>query len=343
MRRILSNSFITLSLLLGATAPALAQFNEASSRSQILADASKSVAKPGSGGRLKVGLALGGGGARGAAHVSILKALEKAGIPIDCIAGTSIGSVVGGLYAAGVPLETIEERFSNGHLMGSFMTVPLWVRVMVSPVMVLPRLFGSHPYDGLYKGNKFRKFLAADVPNAERNIEDLKIPYSAVAVSLVDGAPHRLSKGSLPYAMQASCAVPGLRKPVQIGNDLFCDGGVSANVPVRQCREMGADIVIAVCIDERMEPVPLDTFRKIGSVSERLIKLQLHDVDSPQLAEADLVIHPNVDGISLISTKKSDAVKGLKAGEEAANAALPAIKKLLAEKGVSLAGMANSN
>jgi NTE family protein len=331
MRRILSKSLISLSLLLAAVTPALAEnSNQATKPGQSL-------------GRPRIGLALGGGGARGAAHVSVLRGLEKAGIPIDCIAGTSIGSVVGGLYSAGVPLDTIEEHFKDGHLMGSFMTVPLWVRVVVSPIMVLPRAFGSHPYDGLYKGNKFRKFLTKDVPSAEHNIEDLKIPYSAVAVSLVDGKPHRLSKGSLGYAMQASCAVPGLRKPVEIDGDVFCDGGISANVPVEQCRAMGADIVIAVCIDERMEPVPIDTFRKIGSVSERLIKLQLHDVDAPQLAKADIVIHPNVDGISLISTKKSDAATGLKAGEEAVAAALPAIKKLLSDKGIGLAGVSNPN
>lgn len=292
--------------------------------------------------RPKIGLALGGGGARGAAHVRVLKVLEKEGIPIDYIVGTSIGSVVGGLYAAGVPLDELEQQFASGKLMRSFMTVPLWLRVAVAPIMVLPRAFGSHPYDGLYKGNKFRNFLVKDVPVSERNIEDLKIPYSAVGVSLIDGKPHRISKGSLGYAMQASCAVPGLRKPVEIDKNLYCDGGVSANVPVKLCREMGADIVIAVCIDERLLPEPIDNFRKIGSVSERLIKLQLHDVDEPQLQAADLVIHPNVDGVSLISTKKTDAARALKAGEEAALAALPELRKKLGDKGIALKGSSNN-
>ena len=302
------------------------------------ADDSTTNQSSSSAGRPKIGLALGGGGARGAAHVGVLKVLEKEGIPIDCIAGTSIGSVVGGMYAAGVPLDQLEKDFTETGLMHSFMTVPLWVRIAAAPVLVMPRLFGRHPYDGLYKGNKFRNYLVKNVPVAERNIESLKIPYAAVAVSLIDGKPHRIDKGSLGYAMQASCAVPGLRKPVPIGDDLFCDGGVSENVPVTQCKAMGADIVIAVCIDEQLLPEQRDSFRKIGSVSRRLIKLQLHDVDEPQLKKADIVIHPNTDGISLISTKKEDAVNGVKAGHEAALAALPQIKKKLAEAGVNLPG-----
>jgi len=267
-----------------------------------------------------------------------LKVLEREGIPIDYIAGTSIGSVVGGLYAAGMPLDELEKQFADVNLMHSFMTVPLWVRLAVAPIMVIPRLW-EHPYDGLYKGNKFRNFLVNDVPaHSQRNIEDLRIPFSAVATNLVDGLPHRISKGSLGYAMQASCAVPGLRKPVEIDGKLYCDGGVSSNVPVKAVREMGADIVIAVDIDERMNEVPISTFRKIGSVSERLITLQLNNMDTSECSGADIVIHPNLDGVSLISTKKEDALRGLQAGEDAAVAALPAIKKKLAEAGVSLAG-----
>ena len=337
MRRVYSSCLIAFSLFTGLSLmnlPALAETTIA-----VPDTAVKPVSAPAtSASRPKVGLALGGGGTRGAAHVEVLKVLEKEGIPIDFIAGTSMGSVVGGLYAAGVPLDELEKEFQNGSLMHSFMTVPLWIRVVAAPIMVTPRLFGSKAYDGLYKGNKFRKFLTKGVAPAEQNIEDLKIPYAAVAVSLIDGKTHLLNKGNLGYAMQASCAVPGLRKPVQIGDDLFCDGGVVSNVPVDECRKMGADIVIAVCVDERFNAEPLAHFRKIGSVSDRLIKLQLHDNAQPRTARADLVIHPNVDGVSLISTKKDDAKKALKAGREAAMAAIPEIRKKLAEAGLQVAG-----
>lgn len=331
MRRFLSSSLLAISIISGTILPAFSASDSGANPSKI------------EGSRPKIGLALGGGGARGAAHVTVLKTLEKEGIPIDYIVGTSIGSVVGGLYSAGVPLDAIESEFKNASLMKSFMTVPLWLRVVAAPVMFVPRLFGSKAYDGLYKGNKFRKFLTHSVPPTEQNIENLKIKFAAVAVSLVDGKTHILDKGNLGYAMQASCAVPQLRKPVQIGDNLYCDGGVASNVPVDECRKLGADIVIAVCIDERVENQDMESFRKVGSVAKRLLKFDLRDIDQPRMERADLIIHPNVDGISLISTKKSDAIKGLAAGEEAAKAAIPSIKKKLQDAGVRVADVTNPN
>jgi NTE family protein len=280
--------------------------------------------------RPKIGLALGGGGTRGAAHVRVLKVLTEAGIPIDYIAGTSMGAIVGGMYCAGVPLDQIEERFQSCSLMKAFMTVPLTVRLIVAPIMVLPRAIGFHPYDGLYYGNKFRKYMDKTVPATEQNIEELKIPFAAVTTSLIDGKAYSLRTGNFGYALQASSAVPALRKPVQIGTNLFVDGAMAANVPVTQVKEMGADIVIAVNVDESFGPVPLDTFRAMGSVSERVVKMQLWREDDPACKQADVVIHPNVDGISLLSRRRKDAVKAMDAGERAAKDALPAIKQAIA-------------
>jgi len=287
--------------------------------------------------RPRVALALGGGGTRGAAHVGVLKVLTEAGIPIDCIVGTSMGAIVGGLYSAGVPLDDLMTRFEDGRLMKTFMTVPLSVRVVVAPIMVLPRAFGHHPYDGLYKGNKFRKYLNNSVSEYERKIEELKIPFRAVVLNLVDGKPYALSEGNLGYALQASSAVPGLRKPVQIGDNLYVDGGVVANVPVSFAKELNPDIIIAVDVDERFDKVPLKTFTKIGSVSERVVTLQLANIDKQQCKDADILIHPNVDGIGLISTSKKEARQALEAGQKAAQEALPAIKAKLAEFGITAA------
>jgi len=280
--------------------------------------------------RPTIGLALGGGGTRGAAHVGVLKVFEQEGIPIDCIAGTSMGSIVGGLYCADVPMTTLEKQLADAKIMRAFMTVPLWVRFVAAPVLFMPRLVGYHPYDGLYWGGTFRKHLAKLLPNSEREIQELAIPYAAVACDITDGKKYAITKGSLAEAMQASSAVPVLRKPVQIGDHLFCDGGVIANVPVNQARSMGPDIIIAVDVDERLNQVPLKEFRKVGSVSKRMIVMQLAEIDAPEIAHADIVIHPMVDGIGLISTKKSDARKAIAAGEEAARAALPAIRAKLA-------------
>ncbi len=277
----------------------------------------------------KIGLALGGGGTRGAAHVGVLEVLEKEGIKVDYIAGTSIGSIIGGLYAAGVPLETIRKGVVSGQLMHHFMTVSLPVRVLLAPVLYVPRLLGSRAYDGLYKGNKFRKYLEKTLHSSDKRIENLKVPFAAVSLNLLDGKPYMIRSGDLCYAMQASSAVPSLRKPVEMGDKLFVDGGVSCNLPVKQCRQMGADFVIAVNVDEPFRLATTDTFRKPGSVARRMIKWDLYTIDKTQEELADVVIHPDTEGIILVSTSKKAAMRALSAGEQAARDALPAIKEKL--------------
>ncbi len=286
--------------------------------------------------RPKVGLALGGGGTRGAAHVGVLRVLLQEGVPIDCIAGTSMGSVVGGLYCAGLSVDEIQDKFTTKKLMGSFLTVPLGVRVAAIPIFYVPRIFGIKQYDGFYRGGKFRHFLNTSVPECSRDIENLKTPFGAVALNLIDGKIYLLNKGDLGRALQASSAVPVLRKPVAIGDQLFVDGGVTANLPVRQAKELGADIVIAVDVDERFQPVPQKTFKQIGSVAHRVMTLHLSKVDEDQVNFADVVIHPEVNGIGLISTKSDDIKSAIAAGEAAARAAMPEIRRKLLVNGIVL-------
>lgn len=282
--------------------------------------------------RPTIGLALGGGGMRGAAHAGVVRILLREGIPIDYISGTSMGSVVGGLVAAGVHPDEIEKRFTEGSLMHSFLTVPLGVRMAVTPFMSLPRVFGVRGYEGFYRGNKFRNYLNRMMPQCSRQIEALPIPFCAVAVNLLDGKECAVKSGNLGRAMQASCAVPILRRPVQIDGKLLVDGGVLVNLPVQHTREMGADIVIAVDVDERPEQVQDEEFKRWGSVAHRVLTLSLWKIDENQRHRADIVIHPEVNGIGLISTKKSDAKAAILAGEKAAEAAIPAIRKMLQEK-----------
>ena len=285
-------------------------------------------------GRPKLGLALGGGGARGAAEVGVLKVLEREGIHFDYVAGTSIGSVIGGFYCLGATAEQMEEEFTSGDVMRNFMAVPLAFRLLVAPAFLLLRPFSRNKYDGLYGGDKFRKYLVGKISIEDQQIEHLKIPFAAIALNVIDGKPYMIRKGHLGFTMQASCAVPALRKPVEIEDMLFCDGGLSCNLPSKQCRDMGADFVIAVNIDEPYLPVPLKTFKKPGSMTKRMVSWALFDIDTPQAELADVTIHPNTEGIGLISTRKSDAKRGIKAGEEAAIAALPLIKQKLKEIGV---------
>ncbi|MDZ4832438.1 MAG: patatin-like phospholipase family protein [Candidatus Melainabacteria bacterium] len=285
----------------------------------------------------KVGLVLGGGGARGAAHVGVLKVLLKAGVPIDCIAGTSMGAIVGGLYSAGVSVERLDSIFQSNSIMKAFMDLPLTVRAATAPIKIIPRLLGAKSFDGLYTGTKFRKYLAKELPAGMTNVQDLPIEYCAVALSLVDGHVHALTKGDLVLAMQASSAVPVLRRPVRMDDQLFVDGGVAANLPVDVARTaFGANFIIAVNVDERFKEEPIEDFLKIGSVAARLITLELARKDHAATANANIVIHPRVEGIKLLSRKAKDTIMALRAGEEAALLALPAIKEALHERGIEL-------
>lgn len=284
--------------------------------------------------RPRVGLALGGGGSRGAAEVGVLKVLVREGIPIDLICGTSIGSVIGGLYLSGVSVDELSDLFERSEIMKAFMPIPLKARILFAPLLFTPRLLGYHPYDGLYTGKKFTKFFNGLINQPDHSIEKLHKPFGAVCTNLVDGKAYCITSGDLSTAIDASSAVPGLKKPVLINNNLYCDGGLVCNLPVRQVKEMGADFVIAVVIDEHLYPQPLESFRKAGSVSRQAIKIQLADQDNVLAQGADIILHPDVDGVSLVSRKTSDGRRGIEAGEQAAEAALPELKRKLARLGI---------
>jgi len=284
--------------------------------------------------RPRIGLALGGGGSRGSAHVGVLKVLVEEHIPIDMIAGTSIGSVVGGLYAAGMPVDDISQLFINNKFTKEFTPMP-FLRLALEPTELMLRLFGYRPYDGLYRGWMFRGYVNKAI--GKKNIEQLNIPYAAVVTDVVTGKSCRLTSGDVAYAMQASTAVPVLKKPVQIGNQLFCDGGLINNVPVNHVREMGADFVIAVDIDEHLKEVPLNKFRAVGSMARQALRIQLATFDAPSAKMADAYIHPDTTGINLVSFHKSDAQAGIEAGINAGRAAIPEIKHKLAAIGVATA------
>jgi len=282
---------------------------------------------------IKVGLVLSGGGARGAAHVGVLKILEQNEIKIDYIVGTNVGAVVGGLYSAGISISALEEMFTKKSLMRSYLTVPVKLRMMVVPLFSIPRLMGKRGYDGLYKGNQFRNYLNKYVPQSEQDIQDLKIPFGAVALNLVDGKTTTLRHGNLGTALQACSAIPILRKPVKINDGLFVDGGVVNNLPVAEVKAMGADLVIAVDLDDAGHTVAPAELTKIGTVSHRVVTLHLANVDREQVKQASVLIHPEVDHINLMSTSSKDAETAIQAGERAAVESIDKIKQLLKDAG----------
>ncbi len=325
-------SFLFVFLFLFSCNQALASDLLASSQAE--ASSQKPVSKnlP----RVKIGLALAGGGTRGCAHIGVLRVFEEEGIPVDCISGTSIGAIVGGLYASGLELSEIEKLMTSKKLMHAYQTVPLAVRFAVVPIFFVAHILGWHPYDGLYAGNKFAKFIRNSAPEGYRKIESFRIPFSAVAASLLDGKAHAIKSGDIGKAVQASSAIPFLRRPVEIGDQLFVDGGIVLNLPCDMARELGADFVIAVDIDDNLQTIEKKAFRKIGSVSQRAINLQLSSLDSYQHEKADFVIHPDVSGIQLLDGKSKDALRAIKAGEDAARKLLPELKKKIEQHSESI-------
>ncbi len=279
--------------------------------------------------RPRIALALGGGGSRGAAHIGVLKVLEQEGVPIDCIAGTSIGSIIGGLYAAGVPLERIKELAGDKSIFRAYNTVPIWLRVAIVPFTMLPRIVGIHPYVGLYRGKKFATFINHVVPEERRNIENTKIPFRAVATDLLTGEPYSINSGPIGTALQASAAIPWLRKPVLLNGKLLCDGVLAANLPVQQARDLGADVVICVDIDGVITTEQPEQFRHIKFMENRTASLLMSRMDVQSVKDADLVLHPDVGDVGVLSTKQSDINKAIAAGEQSARDAMPRIRQLL--------------
>lgn len=311
----------------------------------------------------KLVLVLGGGGARGAAHIGVLRELDRHDIKVDAVVGTSIGAIVGGLYSAGLSPDKIEHILLGRAFLRSYLTVPIAVRLLVAPILLLPRLIGFHPYDGLYRGNRFANFVNSAIPGPPRNIEELPITYAAVCSDLVSAQPYMVQRGKIGRAIQASAAIPALRKPVaddpekpnlnahkiRVGSDpalkkrlvLLVDGGIQANLPVSLARRLAEKlplssdepkpIILAVNVDESFDPqtISADDFRKIGSVGQRVASMLLVQGDQPEINLADLTIQPDTNGITLLSTKTADARRAIARGEEAARQAIPKLQELL--------------
>src|SRR6476659_1019133 len=208
--------------------------------------------------RPRIGLALGGGGARGIAHISVLREIERQHIPIDCIAGTSMGSLVGGLYASGVSVDQME------HLVAS----TDWPRLFDDSIDRPERSFRRKLDDrdhlatlgvgvrggelrvspGLLQGERILGMLERETLGVSTidDFDRLPIPFRAVATDLNSGEAVVLGRGSLPMAMRASMSIPGVFQPAEVDGRVLVDGGLADQVPIDVVRAMGADIVIAV-------------------------------------------------------------------------------------------------
>lgn len=280
--------------------------------------------------QIKVALVLGGGGARGAAHLGVLKVLQVEHVPIDLVVGNSIGAIIGGLYCAGVPIEQLEKIMKDRVIGRVFLPRFIVPRLLFIPLRPIFYAFRKMPYAGLANERRMHRFLDKQLPADKKLIENLDIPFEAVALSLNDGKTHSIVSGDLVTAMIASSAIPGLFRPTKIGDELFVDGGIGANIPTLKARRAGADIVIASSVDNTIVTVKSSRFTSYKMLARRILDATFIAMDKRLNAEADIVITPKITETSMFADDLETVTKSIAAGAEAARKAMPQIRKALA-------------
>jgi len=257
----------------------------------------------------KIGLALGSGGSKGLAHIGVIKALEENNIPIDFIAGTSIGAMVGGFYAAELGVKKMEDIVLETN----------WRRMF--------SLVDPHLKQSLITGEKVKTFIEGYVDG--KKIEDCKIPFVAVATDLKTGEIVVLNKGEMAQAIRASISVPLVFKPVEIDGRMLADGGLSAPVPVEIVRAMGADIVIAVNLDKHYH----DENWKPGwyDIANDSLNILRHHLALSNVSTADIVINIDV-GKNNYWYQFINGQDKILTGEKAAKEILPRLKETIYQK-----------
>lgn len=276
-----------------------------------------------------IAIALGGGGARGAAHIGILRVLEANGIIPDYIVGNSMGAIVGGLYSAGVPLEKITTHLDDLSLRKAYMPCGIVKKIATIPLRKACHPFAPKQYAGLWTGEKLTEYLEQVLPQKNMEVQDTKIPFSSVATNLLDGKAYRITRGRLSTAIKASSAISPLIRPVPIDDKLYVDGGVRANLPASAARDTGAGFVIAILVDEPLQVLPAKQFLRLKNIASRLSDIVLAIADERQLQFADIVINPDVSSIPILSNEPQDVGRAVKAGELAALKALPILRQKL--------------
>ena len=294
----------------------------------------------------KVGLVLGGGGAKGAAEVGVLKVLEEAGIKPDFIVGTSIGSIVGGLYAAGYSAAELETMFKTQEWLtlltdrnSSLANEPYKVVNDVTYIFGFPILDRQAIGLGVMTGSRIEHTLDSMArAKGSSDFASLKIPFSCVAADIRTGTEVILHEGSVAKAMRASMAIPGVFKPVEIDGQRLVDGGMLNNLPVDVCRQMGADIIIAVDLQQtEQKPRPQTDMTALTPIAD-LVGLggilnwvtNRPDIEKylANRQKIDIYIHPILPDADVTSFGNKNSARMIQAGIEAAHELLPQLSKL---------------
>jgi NTE family protein len=260
--------------------------------------------------KLKIGLALGGGGARGLAHIGVIKILEKNNISIDFISGTSMGAMIGSFYASSKDIEKLEKTAKTTD----------WKK--------LASLIDPSLKEGIIEGKKVYNFIREQIGDV--SFSELSISFSAISTDLKTGKSVMFKQGKdVASAVRASISLPLIFKPVEIGGKILADGGLSMPVPVDAVKDMGADIIIAVDLDTNNLPnnykkVDKFSFYKIANNSINILRYNLAFYNSK---DANIIVLPKLDGFGMGDFHKADKI--IKSGETAMKKNMAKLKKLL--------------
>lgn len=284
----------------------------------------------------KVGIALSAGGAKGFAHIGVLKVLDEENIPIHMVTGSSMGAVIGGLYAAGYTPAQIEEiaiktdwqALFNDNLKPSSRDLSTFISTRDTYMLSFPILDGLPQLPAGLVGGQNLSMLLYRLLLPFHDVTDfseLPIPFAAVATNLSTGVPRRFETGYLPEVIRASAAIPSIFKPVSIDGELYIDGGVMRSIPAEDARAMGADIVLVSDVGEPVKPV--EDLKNFVDILFQSVGFHLVKSDSAQMELADFYMRPDIELYNSFSYEQVEAI--IESGEQAAREMIPRIKAML--------------
>lgn len=281
--------------------------------------------------RPKVGIALGGGGARGYAHIGVLRVLQEEGVPLDLVVGTSMGAIIGGAYAAGIDLAKLEKVLSSLDL-NRLLGIPYSTFQEVGTVAgrIASELFTGT--DWREREQEGTRALCQFFSLFSRGLkfEDLKVKFAVVAADIDSGEEVVLREGPLDRAIAASATVPGIHYPIRVGDRFLVDGGIINRVPADVALRLGAEIVIAVDVSAPLAAEvtsSIDVLTQVEAITAReLTRVKLERVRE-RLGERLVVLRPKLDGISMLSLDRVSAAA--RKGEREIRKYLAQIKALL--------------
>ncbi|MCR4812830.1 MAG: patatin-like phospholipase family protein [Bacteroidales bacterium] len=316
-------------------------------------------------GHPRVGLALSGGGAKGAAHIGVLKYLVEQGVPIDYISGTSMGSIVGGLYAIGYTADQLDSLISNLDW-SQYITGGLDRRYRSASsrmersayLLSVPFNLGtldSNITEARRRGNGFIASLPGsfmggnNITNLFNNLSlgyqdsmdfnDFPIPFACVATDVISGEEVVMRSGRFPTAIRASMAIPGVFSPVELGGKVLIDGGMTNNFPVDVCQDMGADYVIGVEVSDAMA-TDASQLRSLPQIFNQLISVTVQAKSARNRGGCKIYLHPDISGFGTMSFNKSAIDSLVRRGYECAKehaAEIEALKQELLARGRKVA------